>query len=367
MTDVPQDDGHRAPRRDVLASLALVCAAPMCLGTALALAFAGLANTVSSAPLVLYWVFSALSIAAVVLAIIARRRTAHPRIVRWGFGLGVMGILAALVLPRPVFTAHEQAVRMTCRHNLEKIGAALLAYSERNGGQFAPRLQTLVHTGTPAKLFICPSASHKGRAFNPRDVDATGDYCYGRATSDEVPPTVPLVWDRSANHAGGGNMCFVDGHAEWRSPESYTMTNANGESTITPGDMRTAVESALPYYVTTPELPPPAGTFSIKADNSQVFLSYDSPTPFALTLWARGDSRIYPNNHPAGRGRVLIFQDKGAIWLDEGVSGYGCFAPVNVAVLLAPSDMVAEAPGVLRVGRFRSEERIDQYVYLSVR
>ena len=106
--------------------------------------------------------------------------------------------------------------------------------------------------------------------------------------------------------------------------------------------------------------------FSVNSDTDGVWLSYSSVNPFTITLWAKSDSRIFPQQHNSGQGKIRIFKDKGAIWLSEDGQGYGCFAPVAVASLLPAQQMKQTNPNVFPVGIFTPKGTNAQFVYLTI-
>jgi prepilin-type processing-associated H-X9-DG protein len=251
MSDMMPEDGAVPSRLRKLGLLSLILAAPMCLGTVIVLPFSRILYTVSRIPMIAYWLFFGTSVVSVMVGVMATWRVGrfdkgrrYARAAYLGMTLGVLGILAAGILPRDVFMSHDMAVTEVCRRNLKQIGAVLLLYAEENSGQFPPSFQTLVNRGCEPRLFMCPVRSKESGPLDPQDVDATGDYCYGRIAGADAPPMVPIVWDRLPNHYGGGTMLFVDGHAVWAPSEQMCRD----------------IENWRAYYVTAPELPPPPPT-----------------------------------------------------------------------------------------------------------
>lgn len=151
-------------------------------------------------------------------------------------------IAGGMVLIRPpLLRARESTHLTTCHSNLKSFATVLLMYSADNGGLFPPDLQTLVHTGyaKDISMFRCPSVRRRSFAFDEHDVDRTGDYCYGMPQSGQVPPDVPVVWERALHRdTPGCYVCFAAGHVAWDT------------------DIRKLVEDNLRFYATPPDLPP---------------------------------------------------------------------------------------------------------------
>ena len=113
--------------------------------------------------------------------------------------------------------------------------------------------------------------------------------------------------------------------------------------------------------------------FEIQARNDEVHLRYESDRPFTITLGAAGDNATCVTEHSAGQGRILISEDKGALWLSENVQGtqgnrgYGCFAPRSIASILPAGKMIEEVAGVFRVGHYATQDGKDDYIILTIR
>jgi type II secretory pathway pseudopilin PulG len=222
MSDMRPEDAAGPSRLRRLGLVSLILAAPTCVGTVIVLPFNRILHTVSLIPIIAYWLFGGMSLISVIVAVVATWRVGrfdegrrHARAAYCGMTLGVLGIAAALILPRAVFGYHDMAVTEVCKNNLKQIGSALFLYAEENFGQFPPNLQTLIKRGCEPGLFVCPARSRKSGPFDARGVDATGDYCYGITAGSDTPPFVPIVWERWPNHYGGGTMLFRDGRTTW--------------------------------------------------------------------------------------------------------------------------------------------------------
>ena len=74
--------------------------------------------------------------------------------------------------------------------------------------------------GLDATVFICPTRPRSAPSFDPRDVDATGDYVYATGLRDDDSPLAPLVWDRRERHDDRVVVLFVDAHVVWISAET---------------------------------------------------------------------------------------------------------------------------------------------------
>lgn len=170
-------------------------------------------------------------------------------------GLGVLGILAAMVMPA-MAQAKERSHRMACAANLKQVFIALEAYSMDNENTYpftgVADDDANKHLGllfprwlNQEVILICRGAkSRQYRADNKIDQNPTGmtrfetlkpgENCYAYAFGLGAPLTMdsPLLcdqlaetriggqrWARSglgSNHGlEGGNVVFKDGHVEW--------------------------------------------------------------------------------------------------------------------------------------------------------
>lgn len=165
--------------------------------------------------------------------------------------IAIIGILAGMLLPA-LSRAREEGRRTKCKSNISQIGKAILMYSDAFGGFFpyyhsdepTDSLALLYpeYMSTP-KIFRCPSTKD-----NPKITVQTGTYGdgtpyviskeFGTAPEwssygydNEVPfetanPEMPIAADMdgssvlkpqspTANHSGGQNVLYVDGHVDW--------------------------------------------------------------------------------------------------------------------------------------------------------
>ncbi|MCP4649508.1 MAG: type II secretion system protein [PVC group bacterium] len=130
--------------------------------------------------------------------------------------MAVLAILAGGLLPA-LSRAREQGRRTTCMNNLKQIGLAISMYRLDNNDSFPADLNALYNSTTPTDgyidnldIFICPSTGAATPA-NP----AAGDYDYTAPGTNNPASTVTIVADKAANHKGGKNTLYVDGHVSW--------------------------------------------------------------------------------------------------------------------------------------------------------
>ena len=134
----------------------------------------------------------------------------------------VIAILAAILFP--VFARAQEKGRQTnCLGNLQNIGAALKMYAYDHHGHLPPTdndLRALVPNFlAEAEVFLCPSASGRGRPSAPPPPNpeaATCDYVYrGGLCDDDLPNQVIASDDDKERHNGGANYLFLSGRCKW--------------------------------------------------------------------------------------------------------------------------------------------------------
>jgi competence protein ComGC len=134
-----------------------------------------------------------------------------------GFTLGeVMVVLAIVIIAGLLMSpfikySNERLGKINCANNLRKIGRALYIYAREHDGKFPPAMRTLYDEQYLAdpRLMDCPASKTEGTVESP-------DYIYTAGLSARSPSQDPLVWDKSANHPGGGkNVLFVNGAVDW--------------------------------------------------------------------------------------------------------------------------------------------------------
>jgi prepilin-type N-terminal cleavage/methylation domain-containing protein/prepilin-type processing-associated H-X9-DG protein len=192
--------------------------------------------------------------------------------------IGIISALISILLPA-LNRARESAKQTQCLSNLRQIGAALSMYTNDNKGRFPAQATDVTDFGDPAvytlpgnynflasildylggsrRVFFCPSASEQpflGTTWGPTLLSDTS-YLGNAAVLDNKIAHIPhsseiivvqesderwkVCWLRpmsngvgiysywhydiqtatngySCTHHAGGNLLYVDGHADWR-------------------------------------------------------------------------------------------------------------------------------------------------------
>ncbi len=179
--------------------------------------------------------------------------------------IAIIGILAGMLLPA-LARAKEQARRAECINNLKNIGTGIMIYSESAEGFFpyyeagsggagkdgpTDSLALIYPEYVPTdRSFRCPSTGDSPNIVNDKQHTDSGIPYYvdiGFGTDrptwssygyddtipfDAVGVEMPVVADmdgssvtnprsNTANHSGGQNAWFIDGHAEWMSVNTW--------------------------------------------------------------------------------------------------------------------------------------------------
>ncbi len=180
--------------------------------------------------------------------------------------IAIIAIMAAMLLPA-LRTARESGRKSVCVSNLKQLGLAALMYaSDWNGSlptntnwYFIAINNPTVECGFLANylsnnrnIYRCPSSNMPKSQFDM----GYQDYAYigahtGTITRASGNLTIPqtytsnplsvLFLDTSRGSlfthtiTGGGNVCYLDGHVQWHSPEKWdlwmTITGTNGSTT----------------------------------------------------------------------------------------------------------------------------------------
>lgn len=116
----------------------------------------------------------------------------------------IVPLMIAILLPS-LARARELAKRTTCAANMRGVGMALMTYAVENNDAFPDDpAKVLTGAGISPRSLQCPSS---GGLSNYR-------YIPGWSTNDRAD--TPIVYEPIENHGGeGGNVLFIDGHAEF--------------------------------------------------------------------------------------------------------------------------------------------------------
>ncbi len=166
--------------------------------------------------------------------------------------VSIITILAGMLLPA-LGRAREQAKRVQCMSNLRQIGVACHLYAgdwgEKfpfpGGGTFPATnvgvCRMLVALGYIDGIFVCPSSRDITlpviRGTDPTTFATINvSYFYNTNTTGLLESdlaTSPMwadqwtgtAWSAVNNHGtAGGNVCFVDGHAQWEGASTWPTT-----------------------------------------------------------------------------------------------------------------------------------------------
>jgi len=118
-------------------------------------------------------------------------------------------MLGILILP---FIRYSRAKmeKTLCANNLRQVGLSLYIYAREHGGNFPENLRTLYEEQylSNAQFMDCPATKEIGTIDCP-------DYVYKAGLSVRDVSSKHLLVDKPANHAGGGNVLFVNADVEW--------------------------------------------------------------------------------------------------------------------------------------------------------
>jgi len=103
-----------------------------------------------------------------------------------------------------------------CLRNVETLGRAMETYRAEAGGEYPPKLETLLETGhlspSLAPVLCCPADEHPEIVGTPIGL-ACASYYY--APPPEASGDCPVIWESLSNHWYGGNVYFKSGRAMW--------------------------------------------------------------------------------------------------------------------------------------------------------
>ena len=145
--------------------------------------------------------------------------------------IAIVGLVALVVLAvqagRP--HAHETPLRIRCSNHLQQVGLAILLFQGDHADHYPASLADVLSTEQiDAGMMTCPETADTAAALPPEPtrrqaaaalaVPGHLSYVYcGHA--DWIAATVPadaiVMYEPLANHGGGANFLYGDGHADW--------------------------------------------------------------------------------------------------------------------------------------------------------
>ncbi|MGI9014013.1 MAG: type II secretion system protein [Phycisphaerales bacterium] len=186
---------------------------------------------------------------------VARRRTRAFSLVEIIVVMGIIGVLAAIILPVAA-TVRDKAHEAECQSNLRQIGAAIEVYRQNND-RLLPRAAPLP-SGDPfsppdglngalkriidpkSRVYLCPADDDPGaEVIGTSYFYVAGAFMFfsppepwpaarqvTKFFEEEVPNSIPIVWDAGDRHPIGTalprNGLYIDGHVE-RVGEPFTI------------------------------------------------------------------------------------------------------------------------------------------------
>ncbi|MGQ9648829.1 MAG: DUF4190 domain-containing protein [Phycisphaerae bacterium] len=166
---------------------------------------------------ILGFCFPPLGLVGLILGIIAVIRASSDPARHGGKGMAIGGIctggvslifmgplMLAILLPS-FARARELARRTVCQTNMLTLSVAMLTYASENNGAFPDDpAKALAGAGISTRNLECPSSGGQP------------NYRYVPGWSTKEGANKPLVYEPIGNHGDeGGNVLFVDGHAEF--------------------------------------------------------------------------------------------------------------------------------------------------------
>ncbi len=153
-------------------------------------------------------------------------------------GLTVAGLLlagVAVAMSTPHLYIHPTAPHARCASNEHQLGLGILLYQQDHGGHYPDSLAAILSAEQiGADVMICPDSNDIPATLPPppagEDRPTTRQaaaalavpghlsYVYvGHAdwTDANVPADAVVIYEPIANHGGGSNMLFGDGHAQF--------------------------------------------------------------------------------------------------------------------------------------------------------
>jgi prepilin-type processing-associated H-X9-DG protein len=118
-----------------------------------------------------------------------------------------MLLVVAVVLLPALKSAREQARRAQCLANIKQFALAWTMYLEDEHPEQFRTLDDLKPYAKDLKIFVCPSA---------KDQLHTSYEIVGITNLWQDNPDAVVIREIEPNHAGGRNVLYNDGHAQWQ-------------------------------------------------------------------------------------------------------------------------------------------------------
>ena len=117
-------------------------------------------------------------------------------------------IVVACIFPLSLNIDRELARRVRCLTNMKAVSLAIAMYAEENDGKIPLNLQSARKYCTSDRILICPSS--RDRKTTNYQILLGGKKWKSPETMDAIVMSEPL-----ANHHGGRNALYGDGHVEF--------------------------------------------------------------------------------------------------------------------------------------------------------
>jgi prepilin-type processing-associated H-X9-DG protein len=148
-----------------------------------------------------------------------------PPSIRQGAGVATSAILAGMLLPA-LGRARGEARKVRSAANLSQIGKGVHLWLLKHGENkfYPPSLKALADDGIiqEPKVFLNPAGDTRpvpGKFVC--DYDSVLDRVDRKLAEGEIPPGLPLAWEKANLHGDGRNVMFFDAHVQFVTPARF--------------------------------------------------------------------------------------------------------------------------------------------------